>query len=296
MATGRAYRGSDHDGDFTAVRDLLHRIDQDGTSAPHFGWVRWEWAFALECLDRPSLHRIGVWEDDGQVVGVATYEDRLGDAFLLVDPAHRRLLPAMLDHALDRLRGPQGVRVLIDDSDAELQHLARGRGLVATQAGDRVAVLDLAGDLGYEVPAGYRVSSLADGVDLEQLDRLMHRGFHHSGEHAVTAEGLAWRERSISAPSGDRALSIVVEADDGTYAGYCGAWYREGHSTAFVEPVCADPDHRRRGCARAAVLEAMTRCAARGAQRALVGSDQQFYYALGFAPRYSATWWAPALP
>jgi ribosomal protein S18 acetylase RimI-like enzyme len=292
MTVARTYRGTDLDGDFLPVRDFLRRIGQPVASPPIFGWVRWEWAFALPHLDRTSLDRMGVWEDDGRILGVTAFEDGLGDAYLLVDPARRDVLPAMLDHALDRLRGERGVRILVGEDDPQLQRLARERGLVATQAGDEVAVLDLDGGLTYTVPPGYKVVGLDEGVDLVQLDRVLHRGFGHPGDPHPTPEDLAWRERSVSAPSGDRALSIAVVADDGTYVAYCGTWFHPGDHAAVVEPVCTDPDHRRRGLGRAAVLEAVRRCAERGAERAQVGSRQQFYYALGFAPRRTATWWA----
>lgn len=291
VVTVRPYRGTDLDGDFVPVRDFLRRLHVGAERPPVFGWSRWEWAFAQPGLDRAALHRVGVWEREGRVVAVATFEDVPGDAYLAVDPGCAGLLPEVLDHALAALRGPHGVRVLVDDADVELQRLARSRGLVATQHGDEATVLELDGGLAYPLPAGYRVQGLDQGVDLGRLERLMHRGFGQDGEPAATPEALAWRERAVSSPSQDPSLSVLVVADDGTYAAYCGTWWHEGDHAAVVEPVCTDPDHRRRGLGRAAVLEAVRRCAARGAPRAQVGSHQQFYYALGFAPRVTATWW-----
>ena len=52
---------------------------------------------------REFLVRIGVWESDGEVVGLVTYEEGPGDAYFAVDPAHRGLLPEMVDHALTYL-------------------------------------------------------------------------------------------------------------------------------------------------------------------------------------------------
>lgn len=99
------------------------------------------------------------------------------------------------------------------------------------------------------------------------------------------------RRTSISGPHLNRDLNIAVVAPDGSYAAYCGIWYDPATAYALVEPVCIDPDHRRRGCGRAAVLEAAHRCAQLGAEVAYVGSDQPFYYAVGFAPHSSGTWW-----
>lgn len=144
---------------------------------------------------------------------------------------------------------------------------------------------------GTALPRGYAMRSLADAHDLRRLDRLLHRGFDHPGEPPGTAKDLAWRERSISSPSTVRELNAVVVAPGGAYAAYCGVWHDPRTSYAMVEPVCADPDHRRRGCASAAVRAALARCAARGATHAYVGSDLPFYTALGFVPTVRGTWW-----
>jgi len=49
---------------------------------------------------REFLVRIGVWESDGEVVGLVTYEEGPGDAYFAVDPAHRGLLPEMIESGL----------------------------------------------------------------------------------------------------------------------------------------------------------------------------------------------------
>nr|WP_166805245.1 GNAT family N-acetyltransferase [Cryobacterium sp. TMT2-4] len=84
---------------------------------------------------------------------------------------------------------------------------------------------------------------------------------------------------------------MLVVAPDGDYAAYCGIWHEPGTTYALVEPVCTDPDHRRRGLGRAAVLEAARRCRDLGAQAAYVGSNQAFYSALGFTPHSNGIWW-----
>lgn len=63
---------------------------------------------------------------------------------------------------------------------------------------------------------------------------------------------------------------------------------------ALVEPVCTIPECRRMGLAREAVFEGLRRVRAMGAKIAVVGSDQPFYYALGFVPHSNGTVWKPA--
>src|SRR5665647_2505290 len=234
--------------DFFAVREFLVRINADRVTTPAFLWGRWEWAFCLPYLDRDALNRIGVWESDGEVVGLVTYEEGPGDAYFAVDPAHRGLLPELVD---------------------------------------------LTGPLEYAAPDGYRVISLADDGDAYRYDRLLWRGFGHPGDAPETPEQLEWRRLSMTGgPDQVPELNIAVVAPDGEYAAYCGVWHDPRTDYALVEPVCTDPDHRLRGCGRAAVLEALRRCAARGATTAYVGSNQLFYYAMGFAPHETGTWWA----
>jgi predicted N-acetyltransferase YhbS len=64
----------------------------------------------------------------------------------------------------------------------------------------------------------------------------------------------------------------------------------EAQASSIVSffPVATDPQYRRMGLGRAAVLEGVRRCAALGARRAYVGSDQAFYQALGFRKVYDS--------
>lgn len=60
----------------------------------------------------------------------------------------------------------------------------------------------------------------------------------------------------MSGPHLNRDLNITVVAPNGECTAYCGIWYDPATDYAYVEPVCTDPDHRRRGLERTAVLEA----------------------------------------
>lgn len=58
-------------------------------------------------------------------------------------------------------------------------------------------------------------------------------------------------------------------------------WYSIG-DTAYVEPVATVPEHRRQGLAKAVIYEACARAKALGAKRAIVVSEQEFYFRIGF--------------
>jgi GNAT superfamily N-acetyltransferase len=294
MVTARRYTAEPgFTADFFRVRDFLRRLNTPEVTTPGFLWARWEWAFCLPYLDRTALDRIGVWEDEGEVVALATFESTLGEAYVVVDPEHRDLLPAVVDHSLAHLAAADGtLRVVVPDGDRDLQRELLRRGLRATDGGDPNTVLDLGPDLEPTLPAGYGLMSTADGLDLAAFDRLLWRGFGHGAEPPGTAEDLWWRQHSLSSPGGVPELDVVLVAPDGEYAAYCGVWHEPGSRYVLVEPVCTDPDHRRRGCASAAITEALRRCAGRGAVEAYVGSTLPVYRALGFAPVRGGTWWA----
>ncbi len=297
MATARAYTAtSGFTRDFFAVRDFLRRINADEVATPSFLWARWEWAHCLPYLDRTALGRIGVWESDGRVVALATYESSLGEAYLVVDPAHRELLPEVVDHALANLRHADGrLAILVPHGDTELASLVAARGCEPAGVSEPNMRIDLASLADVSAPDGYRLSSMADESDLWKLDRCLHSGFDHPGEAPSTDEDIHWRWVSTSAPGLDRSLCITAVAPDGEYAAYAGMWHAPGTDYALVEPVCTQREHRRRGCGRAAVLEGLRRCRERGARWGYVGSDQEFYAALGFVPIPGDVWWrAPA--
>lgn len=277
--------------DFVEVRDFLLRINADEVRTPGFLWARWEWAFALPFLDTTALDRIGVWREGDDVVGLATFEEAPGEAWLVVDPSRRDLLPDLVDHALARLSVDGAVRVLVPDDDAELAALAADRGLERTDDAEPDSVLSLDRAPAAELPRGFDVIGLDEPWDLRALHRLMHRGFGHPGEPDYAASELDWRLRSTEAPDQLPELQVVVRADDGRYAAFAGTWHWPGSDYAMVEPVCTDPDFRRLGCGRAAVLDAVRRCRERGARWAYVGSDQEFYRTMGFEPAGRSTWW-----
>lgn len=247
--------------------------------------------FSLPYLDATALSRIGIWEDDCEIVAVVTYEDDTGFAWLLTDAGHAWLCPDLLRWATANLTRNGAIRILVNDSDHEFEQVVVARGLTMTQDREPNAALELTWDLAYRLPEGYRITSLADGCDLYRLNRVLHRGFHNPGQPPTTPEAIQKRRTSVSGPHLDRALNMVAIAPDGEYAAYCGIWFDPTTDHALVEPVCTDPDHRRLGLGRAVVLEAARRCGLRGAKVAYVGSDQPLYYAIGFTPDTCGTWW-----
>ena len=89
--------------DFQRVFDFLVRINRAKVNTPNFLWGRWEWMFSLPYLDTNCLSRIGIWEDGGQIVALATYESEIGEAYFCIDSAYGHLKAEMLDYARNNL-------------------------------------------------------------------------------------------------------------------------------------------------------------------------------------------------
>jgi GNAT superfamily N-acetyltransferase len=279
--------------DFHRVRDFLVRLSREKAIVDPFEWGRWEWAFSLPFLDTGSLSKIGLWSRDGELVGLATYEDRPGRAWFCVDPACEFLKAEMLAYARGNLADGEGkLLALINNADLAFQRIALKQGFTPTQEREPDSRMDIELDkLVYSLPPGYRLVALSEGVDLVKFNRVLWRGFNHPGEPPESERDLEERRVSISGPHLNLDLCMVAVAPDGNYAAYSGLWYDPNSDYALVEPVATDPDHRRLGLGRAVVLEAVRRAARLGARQAYVGSDQQFYYQIGFHPLPAGTFW-----
>ena len=140
-----------------------------------------------------------------------------------------------------------------------------------------------------ELPAGFRVSSMAEDCDWSKINRVLWRGFNHPGE--PPAEDVESRIQMSKTPNYDFSLKIVTVAPNEDYAPFSGLWYGPRVRFAYAEPAATDPTYRRMGLGKAAVLEGIRRCAQRGASVAYVGSNQAFYQAIGFRKVFDSQCW-----
>lgn len=294
-------RPYDHERDYEAIGRFLVRTYD--TEAVHRNWLqpRWEYMhyhplIASRGLD---LRTCGVWEDGGEIVGVAHFEHRRGVNYLEIDPRHAVLKREMLNYATEHLwsefKDGRAVYVYLDDRDGEIHAIAAKLGyeprpdLAERTSTRRIQDPPSAS----RVPEGFRIQSLGDEFDLRKIHRVMHRGFNHPGE--PPEDELESRRRKLSAPNFRRDLTIVAVAPSGEYVSFCGMWMDHVNRVCYVEPVATDPDYRRLGLGTAVVLEGVRRCGAEGASIAYVGSDQAFYRSMGFEMTCSQTPWKKRL-
>ncbi len=287
--------------DFPAISDFLYTLYRPDNRDGNWFQPVWEYAYTHPWFDEESVQRIGIWEESGTMVAVALYELRLGEAFFQTDAAYAHLKPEMLEYAEQHLTSPTGderryLKAHVNDFDAPFEKVVRSRGYEKDPGSHRAMSQFVIPDPfpPIRLPDGFRLGSLADDNDLVKVDRVLWRGFNHPGESPP--EGIAEREKMQSGPHFRKDLAIVVEAPDGAFVSFGGLWFDPVNRFGYVEPVATDPDYRRMGLGRAAVLEGIRRCGELGASVAYVGTDIPFYLALGFKKLFTLNCWIKYFP
>ncbi len=277
--------------DYFRVREFLA-----GLGYTEFPYARWDWMATHGWLDKSAVGRIGLWEDARGIVGLATFDTRPGEAFCMARPGDAGLKREMLLYAAEHLGRDGKFGVVIADRDAAFQSIAAAFGFFATTKKENDAAFYLEEtSTDYALPAGFSVTSMADALDLYKYRSVLWKGFDHErdgeGPCPFSDEDEAAARGEMIRPNVDLSLKIAVVAPDGSFVSYCGMWYEPKAGFAVIEPVATDPDYRRMGLGKAAVLEGVKRAGLRGAKLALVGSSQQFYYSIGLRPYATATVW-----
>lgn len=305
--------------DFARIRDFL--VETFSLTEKPLNWKLERWNYAryfiapmlvTEGVGEPDLQAVdkaiqlwdeitGVWENEsGQIVGVVNIEhaDKFhsgwGESFLQRHPDYDPILTEMLTYAEKYLRNRERNLVFIPiyDYDQALITAVQKRGY---RRNDDSLIWDSIYTVRETIPktympAGYQIRSMADeGSDIDAHCKAFGVAFNHSEPKdwpsRISFEGLQ------QAPNYQADLDIYTVAPDGEYASFCIAWWDEHNKIASLEPVGTTPEHRRKGLARAVVLEAIRRVADLGAERVFVGSDQEFYLSLGFELAYLAHHW-----
>ncbi|MBN2239036.1 MAG: GNAT family N-acetyltransferase [Dehalococcoidales bacterium] len=287
----------DHNKDFTRISNFLNSNYQSDNKDGNFPEPAWQYMLFHPMLDETSLDRIGIWEENSEIVAVVHYESTLGEAFFELSPGYEYLKPEMLDYAEKNLYGqtPEGrpyVKAFINDFDKDFEALAISGGYVKRPEFTRpLTMLPVTQPFTPDIslPEGFRISSLAEDNDIPKLDTVMYRGFNHGDKPAEI--DYTGRIKMQSAPGFRKKLNILVIGPDDNYLAYAGTWFNPVNIYCYVEPVCTDPDYRRMGFASKALFEGIRRCGEMGAEVAYVGSVLPVYQSMGFTHLFDCNCW-----
>lgn len=277
--------------DYQKVWEFLNRINEKEVVTPNYLWSRWVWFVSRPVENEAQKNLIGLWEDEGKVVALVTFELSFGQVYVTVDPNYQFLLDEIVSYAKENLANDGWLKMMINDNDKEFQRIAVKHRFRATERKQSVAKLIITDNLPYQLPEGFQIISMADSWDFTKYHEVMWRGFNHGEDVPYTDEEIEFRKTMLSSPHLSPELTIAVVAPNGDYAAHCGLWHHPTNRYANIEPVATDPKYRKLGLAKAAIYEAILRAKKMGAEEAYVVSSQQFYYNIGFIPHVTETWW-----
>ena len=276
--------------DYRKIRDFLTRINAEKITTPRFLWGAWDWA-GPPIWQRNLSSKIGLWEDKGKIVALVTYQSRLGEGFLCLDESYPQLKTEMIMYAKENFQDEGKLVLSLPDNDNAFARTAFEQGFRPTESNDRALMLDIDMLQPYSLPDGFSFVSMADDWNWYQYHRVMWRGFNHEGKPSYDDKTISDRKSLLSIPLIKPEIRMCVVAPDGNYVSHCGMWYQPNDFYCYVEPVATDPEYRKMGLGKAVVLEAIKRCGEQGAKHAIVGSNQQFYFNIGFYPIQTFTHW-----
>ena len=278
--------------DYQAVCDFLVALNLRGTRHLNWNWARWEWMYQHPYCDRSLLPSIGLWKDNGKVVGAAVFDLFRGEAFCGTLPGCQHLLPEIYAYAYENLRNENGLGVTVAEGDKETQALLAGQGFEKTEQTEALYGLELKKPLPYTLPEGFAIREIHFPEDNLAYQTIIWKGFDHEGDGAELEKML---QNKALPPNRRQELCLAV-TDGKEFAAHCTCWYDVRTDYAYIEPVCTIPKYRGMGLGKAVVSEALNRCVRLGAKKALVLSEQVFYQKLGFTPleRYQFYWRRPA--
>ena len=275
-------RPFDFDSDILRICDFLSSSYQPGNRDGN--WIRpiWDWSAVRE--DGDALSRIGIWEDEGRIVGATIFTP--GRVCLCAGPDHQELKDDMREYAEEHLAiksdGKRTINIYAYEFDTNQEKMLEGAGYTRNADKDTsLGVMQIPNPFPEIVlPDGFLFKTLVDENNLRKIHRVLYRGFNHLGE--PPEEEIESRGLIQTYPNFRRDLTILCEAPSGDYASYCGMWIDEPNRYCYVEPVATDPDYRRRGLGTATVMEGVRKSALLGAREAYVWSDRSFYESMGF--------------
>ena len=81
-------------------------------------WARWEWLLGHSALDEATLPSIGMFLDNGEIVGLVTHDMR-NPVYIIVNPQYSYLKSEMVEYASTELSHDGISSVFVDENDGD---------------------------------------------------------------------------------------------------------------------------------------------------------------------------------
>jgi len=224
---------------------------------------------------------VRIWkENDGTVCGFALVDLSVWGLFYLVSPSEEggELEQEILSWACNRAshisRGRSVTfrcRRVREDNSKRISSLERhGFRRENDRQGLRmVRRLDIPLDKPL-IPQGFKIRHLSGRDEIQPYVTLVNSAI----PKATSAET---HQRWIETPEYIPELDLIAVADDGTFAAFCQSYYdplelaRSARREGWTDPIGTAPAYRKKGLARAILLEALWRLKGRGIEDAVLG-------------------------
>lgn len=299
MGIAKADYGEGH---FLQVRDFLawsYKKNYD-----QHNWLIDRWNFCRYASQ--SFHgsfdswpgTVGLWLDGRADVAAVVNSEGEGRGEAFIQLARRdfseRQLGEFLDHAQERLRSTdeagQFLNLRVNPGELRLKRILEERGYRLQGWREATSSVALDGDFGARLPGGF---AFADALEVEpRRTGIAHArafGYRRSVADDDTAEKAFASLRR--APDFDPRLSLSAIDEEGAVACFATLWRDGFNSIGVLEPVGTVPERRNRGLGKATIHELIRRARDLGIGKVYVGSDQDFYQAIGFAVEYEKEVW-----
>ncbi|GIK65520.1 MAG: hypothetical protein BroJett018_33140 [Chloroflexota bacterium] len=237
-----------------------------------FNWETRRWEGSYWCVSDAALAdpawgaNTTLWETAAGMIIGAAIPDGPGDLALQIHPDYRALEDEILEWAEVHIAvGSEDGRCRLIawafDWDTERQERLQRRGYVQSPnqcfKHRRRAVSDPVPDA--PIAEGYVIRSVQPTTaDEERWVACSNATFNQS--YAPEYH----RNFQVYSPSHNYDLHIIAEASDGTFAAFAGLTVEAVNRYATFEPVGTHPNHRRKGLARAVMVEGLRRLQALG--------------------------------
>lgn len=269
---------------YEEIHNFLQRIADTGYNE-HFHWGRFDWMMAHSNLDVEMLSRNALFRNEnGELVGAVMFDTSFKDRwYILHSIPDENLLGQMIEYVTKTDIDAATIKAnfndtilckVLENADFEKQH------------SESVLEIDLSRNLSFKLPQGFCLNAPDSKIENWKWRLVIYHGFNHEGVPQKPSGEVEKAQKHLEIPEYIKVFAIK----DGEYTAHCGVWYDSGE-TAYIEPVATVPEHRGKGLGKAVVYEAVNRAKERGAKRAIVLSNQEFYKRLGMTKSSEVGTW-----